>query len=189
MMHGELLNIIIITVLLILSIISVSTNSWEVISVSGPDNMTNESDIGLWKKCNKTTKNGKDIPISTKSNFRDMFPFSKNYVCLDTDSSDVGNSLMTMKILSILGAVFLLFSLILLTLMPYNKSFIVILLLSGIINIVSSVLWATDKNLYPDPGTDITNIKQHHGYSWYSGLVSGILSVLFSFMLYFNIIA
>jgi hypothetical protein len=188
MMHGELLNIIIITVLLVLSVISVSTNSLEVVTVRGPDNSEIESDVGLWRKCIKITQNGKVVPIPAKS-LRDMFPFSKDFTCSDTDSSDVGNSLTTMKILSILGAVFLLFSLILLMAMPYNKTFIVLLLVSGIMNIVSSVLWATDKNIYPPAGTDLTNIKQHHGYSWYSGLVSGILSVLFSFMLYFNIIS
>lgn len=197
MIRGELLNILIITTLLILSIISVSTNTWQVDSITkkitDDSNVSIETDIGLWKKCYKITgPDGKPINQSSM-HIRDMYPLSKNYKCENTDSDDVGNTTLTsMKILSIGGSVFLLLSLVLLIIIPYNKNFLIPLLIGGVMMLVSITLWAKDDKLKAskDPEAQSLNInKEHYGYSWYLGLVSGVLSILFSLIVYFNAIA
>jgi hypothetical protein len=200
MIHGELLNIVIVTTLLLLSVISVSTNTWQVDTINQqlPDgsNVTVENDAGLWKKCGIIIgPDGKPIPIpdnKSRKTLRDMYPLSKNYKCADMESDDVGTTTLTsMKILSIGGSVFLLLSLVLLMMSPSTKKFLIPLLIGGIMILVSITLWATDNKLKVanDPQTKDLNMKEHYGYSWYLGLLSGVLSVLFSLMVYFNVMA
>lgn len=192
-MHGELFNIVMITTLLILSVISVSTNTWQVKTAPLPNGRI-EGDKGLWKECGTVFgPDGKPIPIPDNKSgktLRDMYPFSdsKNYICKNTESDDIGSTtLSSMKILSIGGSVFLLLSLMLLVIMPSTKKFLIPLLIGGIMIVISITLWATDNKLKLSDAEKALNAKEHYGYSWYLGLVSGVLSVLFSLMVYFNV--
>lgn len=193
MYHGELTNILVVVMLLILSSLSVFTNTWSVIEMKS-DLGKSESDAGLWKTCMKITgPDGKvvpnPIPNSTKS-LRDMYPFSKDYTCSDPQNAGYKSSTLTaIRVFSITGLVLLLFSVILIIAAPEHKGYFMIsLMIGGICSIVASILWATDKDIQI-PSDSPSNVTEHYGYSWYLSLISGIIAILFSLLVHFNVIA
>ena len=196
MYHGELTNILVVVTLLILSSLSVFTNTWSVTNTKMPDGSI-ETDSGLWKGCLKAKgPDGKDIPIPTSSQkaVRDMYPFSKNYTCVSADDDSKGyksNTLTAIRAFAIAGMVLLLLADVLIIAAPEHKGYFMIsLMLGGLFSIVAAILWTTDKdvNLTADQKA-ASNSTEHYGYSWYLGLISGIFALLFSLLVHFNVIA
>jgi hypothetical protein len=178
MEHGEMLNIFIVTLILILLLSSTLTNSWTV--VSSP---AGEIDGGLWKICANVTK-PMPVPGPNASKQRDMYPLSKGFTCLSIDDGpSLPQHLNIVRGLSIAGTVFVLISLILYIAMPENVNiFMSLLMLGGILSIAATIFWATDKDLKADDGA-------HYGYSWYMGLIGGILANIFALLFHFDVIA
>jgi len=168
--NTESIKIYVVILILILSIIAVSTNYWSINSITlnnDPDsNITNiTSDYGLWNFCQSQGNNRKTC-INT----------------MDISSNNLKN-LKTVRILSISSLVLIALSLYLLYAMPNQKEyFILCVVLSGILSIISVILWNNDpafKNI-------IGSIK--HGYSWYLELISGLIAILLGILTQFNII-
>jgi len=165
--NTESIKIYVVILILILSIVAVSTNYWSINSITlnnDPDsNIT--SDYGLWNFC-QSQGNNKKTCINT----------------MDITSNNLKN-LKTVRILSISSLVLIALSLYLLYAMPNQKEyFILCVVLSGILSIISVILWNNDpafKNI-------IGAIK--HGYSWYLELISGLIAILLGILTQFNII-
>ena len=195
MYHGELTNIVIVVTLLILSSLSVFTNTWSVTNTKFPDGSGSyEGDAGLWKACAKATgPDGKDIPIPPQNSVRDMYPFSKNYTCVSADDDGKGyksNTLTAIRAFAIAGMVLLLLAVVLIVAAPEHKGYFMIsLMIGGIFSIVAAILWTTDKDVNLNDDRKAAGITEHYGYSWYLGLISGIFALLFSLLIQFNVIA
>ena len=177
MEHGEMLNIFIVTLILILLLSSTLTNSWTVGSQAGY-----EADLGLWKACTNVPA---PVP-NAASKQRDMYPFSKGFTCanLELTGDKLPGHLNLVRGLSIAGTAFVLISLILYIAMPENVNvFMSLLMLGGILSIVAAIVWSTDKDLNP------SDVNTKHGYSWYLGLIGGILANIFALLFHFDIIA
>jgi hypothetical protein len=197
MYHGELTNILVVVTLLILSSLSVFTNTWSVANIKYPDGSgSSESDLGLWKGCVQIKgPDGKVIPMPTSSQkvVRDMYPFSKNYTCVSADDDGKGyksNTLTAVRAFAIAGMVLLLLAVVLIIAAPEHKGYFMIsLMLGGLFSIVAAIIWTTDKDVNLTDDEKATGATEHYGYSWYLGLISGIFALLFSLLVHFNVIA
>jgi hypothetical protein len=194
MYQGEMLNIIIISILLIMSAIATFSGSWTcaVQNIADPSNGMVEGDIGLWRGCtelpNATDDQLKEIRKNVpKINLLNALnPFSNKLVC-----SDIGEhptSLTVIRIFSILGLLLLLISVILIVSHSSSDKYLMMtLVLGSLLSIAAAIIWATDKKLGnsdPDPkGT------KHLGYSWYLELLSGVGALIMALLLHFKVIA
>ena len=180
MEHGEMLNIFIVTLILILLLSSTLTNSWSVASVPGGY----EADTGLWKGCMNIPP---PVPGPIASKQRDMYPFSKGFTCKTVEelNDKLPTNLNLVRGLSIAGTAFVLISLILYIAMPENVNlFMALLMVGGILSIAAAIVWGTDKDLSSD-----ATLKIKFGYSWYLGLIGGILANIFALLFHFGVIA
>ena len=193
MYHGELTNILVVVTLLILSSLSVFTNTWSV-KFGTLDGVSIEGDYGLWKGCAQMKgPDGKVIPTSSQKGVRDMYPFSKNYTCVSADDDGKGyksNTLTAVRAFAIAGMVLLLLAVVLIVAAPEHKGYFMIsLMLGGLFSIVAAILWTTDKDVNLTDSDKASGVTEHYGYSWYLGLISGIFALLFSLLVHFNVIA
>ena len=172
------------TVIIIL-FVSLLTNKWTVLNGSKQQSgmginagVSGNMNSGIWQTCGNISANinTPNIPNINVNNMRRGININEN-----SCDSNVDSNFTPVKILSILGIVLLIGSIVLLNMMPEHHMYsIITIILGGLSSLVAAIIWSTNKNLKPD-GTDF-------GYSWYLQLIASILAVITGLLMQFNVL-
>lgn len=130
--------------------IGILTPNWSVVKGTAGDTSV-KGGMGLWKEC-----------VSTDASQ------GAGSVCVKIPKEDVTHALQSVRILSVL-AVFMTVAGMVLCLGKQHYMATIVTTLAGVLSVVASIVWATNKDLHPK-GTSL-------GYSWGVNLTGGLLAL------------